>query len=117
MWLALEKLGVPDVIVWLIQYFHEGMKVEIRLDRCLIEQFDVRNGLRQGFHMLSVLFKLFTGLVKECWLARIEGAEGVDISLKFKYDHRLFRKYTKNANVKLMMECCLHQQDLMQKGL
>ena len=47
MWLALEKLAVPGEMVWLICCIYEGMKAEIH-GVCLIEKFDVRNGIRQG---------------------------------------------------------------------
>ena len=105
MWLALVRLGVPEEIVQLIRSFHEGMKAKIRLDGSLLEHFGVRNSLRQGCCMAPVLFNLFTCLVTERWQARVEGAEGVGIALNFKYDQKLFRRYTRNANVKLLMEC------------
>ncbi len=55
--------------------------------------------------MAPVLFNLFTCPVTERWQARVEGDEGVGITLNFKYDQKLFRRYTRNANVKLLMEC------------
>ncbi len=55
--------------------------------------------------MAPVLFNLFTCPVTERWQARVEGDEGVGITLNFKYDQKLFRRYTRNANVKLLREC------------
>ena len=81
------------------------MEAEICLGRYLQEQFDVMNGLRQGFCMAPVIFNLFTYLMMEHWQARVEGAKSVGISLKFKYDHKLFKRYIKNSYVKLLTEC------------
>ena len=53
--LALDKLDVTDEIVSLIHSFYDGMKTEIHLGRCLLDQFDVRNGLMQSFCMALVL--------------------------------------------------------------
>ncbi len=58
--------------------------------------------VRQGCCIAPVLFHLFTCLV---WQARVEGDEGVGITLNSKYDQKLFRRYTRNANVELLMEC------------
>ena len=73
--LALDKLGVTDEIVLLIHSFYEGMKAEIHLGRCLLDQFDVRNGLMQSFCMALVLFYLFACLVKEHLHVRVEEAK------------------------------------------
>lgn len=59
------------------------MKAKIRLNGSLLEQFDMKNGLRQGCYMEPVLFNLFTCFVMEQWQARVQGAEGVGITLNF----------------------------------
>ena len=105
MWVALRKLGVPEAMVGLIRSFHEGMTAKIRLDGTLLDQISVRNGLRQGCCMAPVLFNLFTCLVMERWQARLEGAEGVGITLHHKYDQKLFRRYVRNASVRVLTEC------------
>ena len=105
MWLALKKLGVPAEVIQLIHSFHVGMKANIRLDGSLLEQLSVQNGLRQGCCMAPVLFNLFTCLVTERWLARVEGGEGVGITLSYKYDRKLFRRYTRNASMRVLTEC------------
>ena len=55
--------------------------------------------------MAPVLFNLFTCLVTEHWLARVEGGEGVGITLSYKYDRKLFRRYTRNASMRVLTEC------------
>ena len=45
MWLTLKKLGVPETTV---QPFHNGMEARICIERELLEEIKVENGLRQG---------------------------------------------------------------------
>ena len=105
MWMALGKLGVPEEMVRLIRSFHEGMRAMICLDGTALEEISVKNGLRQGCCMAPVLFNLYTCLALERWLARVEGAEGVGIDVRYKYDQKLFRRYTRNANERKITEC------------
>ena len=71
----------------------------------VLEEISVQNGLRQGCCMAPVLFNLYTCLVVERWLARVEGVEGTGITVHYKYDQRLFRRYTRNAMINWMTEC------------
>ena len=80
------------------------MKAKIRLDGSLLEQIDVQNGLRQSCCMAPVLFNLFTCLV-ERWQARVEGADGAGIELNYKYNQKLFRRYIRNADMRMLTEC------------
>ena len=52
MWVALGKLGVPELTVQLIRSFHQHMRARIRLDGVVPEEISVQNGLRQGCCML-----------------------------------------------------------------
>ena len=88
MWLALSKLGIPDLIVKLVKSFHYNMWAKIRLDGTAIEGIKVQNGLslRHGCCMAPVLFNLYTCLAIERWLSKVEGNEGVGITVHYKYD-------------------------------
>ena len=55
--------------------------------------------------MAPVLLNLYTCLVIECWQARVKDVPGVGISLKLKYDGKLFRRYTRNATERKLLEC------------
>ena len=68
------------------------MKAVIRLEGTSLEEISVENGLRQGCCMAPVLFNLYTCLVVERWLARMEGVRGVGVTVKYKYDGKLFRR-------------------------
>ena len=96
---------VPDEVVKLIASFHHRMQAKIRLDGSVLEQFEVSNGLRQGCCMAPVLFNLFSCLVIERLRAKLEEVEGIGVDLHFKYDEKLFRRYTRNAQVRLLTEC------------
>ena len=65
----------------------------------------MQNGLRQGCCMVPVLFNLYTCLVVERWLAKLEGVDGTGITVHYKYDQRLFRRYTRNAMLRWLTEC------------
>ena len=43
------------------------------------------------------LFNLYACLVVERWKEKVKDVEGVGISLNYKLDEKLFRRYTKNA--------------------
>ena len=48
MWVALRKLGVPDLFVDIMRSFHTSIKATIRVDGELLDEIEVNNGLRQG---------------------------------------------------------------------
>ena len=105
MWLALEKLGMPEQTIRLIRSFHDNMRARVRLEGMMLEEIQVRNGLHQGCCMAPVLFNLYTCLAVERWLEKVRGDEGVDMTIQYKLDRKLFRRYTKNASEKRVTEC------------
>ena len=105
LWLALSKLGVPESLIQFIRSFHSGMQATIRLNNDTLEPIDVNNGLRQGCTMAPVLFNLYSCLVIERWNERVRDLDGVGAYLRYKYDKKLFRRYTKNADEVEVNEC------------
>ena len=102
LWCALQKLGIPGSIIDIIQSLHEGMKARVRVDgKLLEEEIDVDNELRQGCTLAPVLFNIYACLVVERWSARVADMEGVGMYLRFKYDQKLFRRYTRNPVVRM----------------
>ena len=108
LWRALEKLGVPDLVIAIIRSFHQGMKAMVRISgELLAEEIDVENGLRQGCTMAPVLFNLYACLVVERWSPRVSGVDGVMVLpsqprvfstfLLHEFDQKLFRRSTRNA--------------------
>ena len=86
MWLALEKLGVPEQTIQLIRSFHDGMRARVRLEGMMIEEIQVQNGLCQGCCMAPVLFNLYTCLTIERWLEKVRGDEGVGMTIQYKLE-------------------------------
>ena len=97
LWVALVKIGVHEETIQLIRSFHQDMKAKIRLEGETAEEIRVQNGLRQSCFMANVLFNLHTCLTIEKWIKRVEGTEGVGISIKYKIDEKQFRCYTRCA--------------------
>ena len=66
----------------------------------------VNNGLRQGCCMAPVFFNLSTCAMMERWLERASSEEEeIRIRLRYKYDGKLFRWYTRNADMGILTEC------------
>ena len=97
LWIALQKLGVPEAMIDLVKSFHSGMRTRVRVDGTLLDDFDVSNGLRQDCTMAPTLFNLNASIVSERWLHRVEGLEGVGTLLLHKLDQKLFHRATRNA--------------------
>ena len=97
LWCALKKLGVPDLIIDIVWSLHEGMKVQVRVNGEMSEKINVENGLRQGCTLAPVLFNLYACLVVERWRSRVSEVDGGGTYLRFKFDQKLFRRSTKNA--------------------
>ena len=95
LWTMLKKLGVPDILVDIIQSFHAGMEAKIRVDGEVLEEIQVNTGLRQGCMMAPTLFNLYADVVAERWTETVQGMEKVGVELHYRTDQQLFRRSTK----------------------
>jgi len=73
------------------------MKAQVRVNGELSEKIDMENGLRQGCTLAPVLFNLYACLVVERWRSRVAEVDGAGTYLRFKFDQKLFRRPTRNA--------------------
>ena len=89
LWQVPAKLGIPDP--------HQDMQATIQLDGQTLEPIDVDNGLQQRCCWAPVLFKVYACVFVEHWLTGVENSDGVGLSQMYKYDWKLFRRYTHNA--------------------
>ena len=105
LWAALGKLGVPGHTITLIKSFHQGMTARIQLNGDLLDPFTVANGLRQGCCIAPTLFNLYLAVVIERWQDRVKDHPGIGVNLQYKFDGKLFRRYTRNASEKRVLEC------------
>ena len=72
LWCALEKLGVPDLVIDIIWSFHEDVKAKVCINgELLAEDINVVSGLRQGCTVAPVLFNLYACLVFEWWSSEL----------------------------------------------
>ena len=58
LWRAMQKYGVPDIMIDLIQSLHDGMSATVTVGGGRFEPFLVQNGLHQGCTVLLLLLCL-----------------------------------------------------------
>ena len=98
LWIALQKLGIPDSVITLIRSFHDCMKAQIRVNGDLLEDIDVDNrGILNGSHSIQPLC-LFGGREMERESCRCRGGGIV-------WNYKLFRRYIRNARETELTEC------------
>ena len=95
---AMWKMGVPEVLVEIVQSFHSDMKARVRLEGELLEETEVNNCLRQGCTMAPSLFNLYACAVAERWTERVKDVEEVGTEILYKLDQHLFRRSTRKAS-------------------
>ena len=69
--------------------------------------------LRQGCCMAPVLFDLYGSIFEERWTEHVKEVEGVGVGVPYKFDKKLFRRYTcrtcdVNANLLMMLHTLPH---------
>ena len=85
--------------------FHEAMEARVRVGGELLDEIEVRNGLRQGCTMAPTLFNLYACVVAERWLEKVKDVEGVGTCIYYKLDQQLFRRSTREAEQECFTEC------------
>ena len=73
LWKVLEKCGVPPNLLRLVKSCHEGMCAEVRVGSTTTEEFEVRNGIRQGCTLAPTLFNIYISAGVANW--QIESPE------------------------------------------
>ena len=58
-WLTLKMIGVPDLLVRLMQDLHDGCCAQVRIGQQKSDNFATRSGVRQGCVLAPSLFSLF----------------------------------------------------------
>ena len=92
LWAVLRKLGVPDVIVRLVESFHADMVADIIVDGSSVDGIPMCNGLRQGCTMAPVLFNLFAAAVMERWHDRLQVLGVAGFPFKYRAGGQLFKR-------------------------
>ena len=78
LWTVLAKCGVPLTMLSIIRSFHDGMQAGVRVGNTVTDNFEVRNGLRQGCMMAPVLFNVYFNVMVAWWRSQ-SGEAGVPI--------------------------------------
>ena len=89
LWKALRTLGAPEPLVRLVESFHEGTGVRVRVGDGHSDLVQVRNGLRQGCVMAPVLFTLYAFVVVLDWSDRVSSEPDVGFAFSFKHGGRI----------------------------
>ena len=106
LWMAMKKLGVPDVLIDIMRAFHEKMEARVRIGEEMLDEIEVTNGLRQGCTMAPTLFNMYACVVLERWPEKVEGVEGIGTHILYKLDQQLFRRNTTGACQGHLMPVC-----------
>ena len=67
LWQILFKIGVPAKMLNAIKNIHDGTQARVEVEGTLCDPFEVRNGVRQGFCLASLLFGICTFQVRQLW--------------------------------------------------
>ena len=102
LWRALQKYGVPDIMIELIRSLHDGMSATVTVGGGRSEPFSVRNGLHQGCTIAPTLFILYFGLVIDRWL---DWCQAAGVEVQFKLGGRLVGERTKRPSSFVLSEC------------
>ena len=76
----------------LVKSFHDHMKASVRMDGELLEEFEVTNGLRQGYTMAPTLFNLYACVVAEKWVERVKEITDVGTLILCKQEQLIVSK-------------------------
>ena len=96
LWKVLEKCGVPPKLLSLVKSCHEGMHAEVRVGSTTTEEFEVRNGLRQGCTLAPTLFNIYISTVVANW--QIESPEA-GVAVLYKHGRKLVGDRTAKARL------------------
>ena len=102
LWFALQRRGVPDVMIELLRSLHDGMSATVIAGGGRSEPFSVHNGLRQGCTIAPNMFVLYFSFVIDRWLSRCQAA-GVEV--QFKLGGKLVGERTRRPSSFVMSKC------------
>ena len=78
LWAVLARFGVLQNMISVIHQFHDGMRAYVRLDdRVCSRWFAVEQGLRQGFVLAPLVFKIFFAAVTNMASTRFKADKGI----------------------------------------
>lgn len=86
LWNILMKLGCPLKILTIIQQLHDGQQGQVKLSSDLSDSFPVRNGVKQGCVLASMLFAIFFSIRSQA--AKVDLTDGIYI--RFRTDASVF---------------------------
>ena len=85
LWKILEKYGVPEKILNVVKFFHEGMHTEVRVGSTVTDRFEVRNSLWQGCTLAPTLLNIYFSAMVADWRNRRSGAR---VSVIYKHGRK-----------------------------
>jgi len=79
--------GVPPNMLKVIQQLHNDMQAKIITEGTITDGFEVKNGVRQGCCLASLLFNMYAA----AWPSEWNTTAATGIPLKYKIDGTIYR--------------------------
>jgi len=102
LWCVLQKYGVPDCLVDLLRFFHDGMAATVSVGGEDTTPFEIKNGLHQGYTIAPTLLILYFEQVFKCWLHR---CDAVGVKVLYKIGGKFIGECTRKPSLFVISEC------------
>ena len=98
LWAVLRKLGVPGILVRILESFHANMSADIIVVESSVAGIPVCNGLRQGCTMTPVLFNLYAAAAMERWRATLQQRGICGFPFRHCIDGQVFKRSSRGSD-------------------
>jgi hypothetical protein len=89
LWFAIMQQGIPNKLVGLLAYLHQGTSTIVKAFGAESTVFDIHGGVRQGCNITITVFNLYLDFITKQALTALGAEVGVKVTFKH-VDKQLF---------------------------